>query len=79
MFYGEFLFDRWSGKAAEVIADGKEIDDVARLTEFYAGKPEEWKKMKRVAYGETEEEERREELHWYENEASGAVDYKVKE
>lgn len=76
---GYFAFDRWAGKPAEVIADGKEIDDVARLTEFYAGKPEEWKKMKRVAYGETEEGERREELHWYENEASGAVDYKVKE
>ena len=50
-----------------------------RLTEFYAGKPEEWKKIKRVAYGETEEEGYMEELHWYENEAIGAVDYKVKE
>lgn len=78
MFYGEFLFDRWAGKPAEVIADGKEIDDVARLTEFYAGKPEEWKKMKRVAYGETEGYEHDIEIHWYENAYVGCVDYKTK-
>lgn len=49
-----------------------------RLTEFYAGKPEEWKKMKRVAYGETEEGEHCIEIHWYENIDVGCVDYKMK-
>ena len=49
MFHGEFLFDRWAGKPAEVIADGKEIDDVARLMEFYGGEKQGWRKVKQHA------------------------------
>ena len=78
--YGMIRFDRWvSAKKEKVIARGDEIDDVARLIQFYGGKKEDWRKMKNVAAVIEEDDTMNDyDIHWYENDEVGRVDYKTK-
>ena len=78
---GSVAFQRWkSAKSAKTIARGEEIDDIARLIQFYGGAKEGWRKMKNIASAIDEEGELYDlEIHWYENSEMGKVDYKPKE
>ena len=78
---GMIRFDRWvSAKKEKVIARGEGIDDIGRLVQFYAGDKNGWRKMKNTAEVETEDGTTdRVEIHWYEHDTIGKVDYKIKE
>lgn len=79
--YGEPApFKQWiSAKNEKVIARGEEIDDVARLVQFYGGARDGWRKMKNMAIVAIDEVETDiVEIHWYEHADIGRVDYKIK-
>ena len=76
----EFEFERWAPKSKErIIAEGEEIDDIVRLTEFYGGDQAGWKKVKRDACGTVDEEQEVDSIHWYKHKDVGCVDYKCKD
>lgn len=57
----------------------RQIDDIDWLVSKYGGKPEEWQKVKGFGYIYDEYgEERKVELHWYENPECGKVEMKIK-
>lgn len=75
----EHEFMRWADKTPEVIAQADEIDDIARLMEFYGGEKQGWKKVKQHACMHDDEGAQWiEEIHWYEHDIAGRVDYKIK-
>ena len=68
----------------KVIAQGKKIHDVKYLIEKYPldngelTKPEDWYKVRGTAVITDGKEEKIKEIHWYQCENIGKVDYKVK-
>ncbi len=76
----DFAFERWKpGSKEEIMYTGEEIDDITRLVEFFGGDRAGWKKVKRKAYGMIDDETAEEDVHWYEHDDVGRVDYKCKE
>lgn len=77
---GTICFERWvSSKNEKVIARGEEIDDVKRLLQFYGGDVSGWRKVKnRASVVINDDYEDEAEIHWYEHDKVGRVDYKVK-
>lgn len=58
----------------------RQIDAIDWLVSKYGGNPEEWQKVKGFGYVYDEYgEERKVELHWYENPECGKVEMKIKE
>lgn len=77
---GPIQFKRWvNPKNEKVIARGEEIDDIERLIQFYGGTREGWRKMKNIAVATEENgQESQIDIHWYEHDKNGRVDYKTK-
>lgn len=75
-----FAFKRWNKTAnAEIIARGEGIDDIARLLQFYGGSKAGWRKMKNTAeVADDYDEPNHADIHWYEHDEAGKVDYKIK-
>lgn len=83
------IFEYVSGKVPEYPQDhtmagykcktGRKIDDVDRLMHEYNAPIDKWQKEKaRYWVYDTDSEERQIELHWYQHQDVGKVEYKVK-
>jgi len=56
----------------------RKIDEVDRLVDKYGGSPDLWQKMKGFGYLNVDGESRKADVHWYEEDNVGRVDFKLK-